>query len=1055
MNSEKRIYTIATAHLDTVWNWDFEYVISTCLRKTLEDNFALFEKYPDYKFNFEGAYRYELFEEYYPEYFEKLCGYIADGKWNVCGASYENGDVNVPSPELLFRNILYGNGYFYKKFGKRSNDIFLPDCFGFGWALPSIANHAHLKGFSTQKLSWGSAYGVPFDIGLWQGVDGKHIFASLDAKSYCTVFKKVRTNDTLTKKLNKNLRDYQLPCTFAYHGVGDVGGAPKEQSVKTVCDEIASNPSNDIKVLSSGVCDFFDDLSSLSVVEVGRLPKWNNELLMTNHGAGSYTSRAFSKRCNRRCEELADMAERNAVIASNVCSYAYPQKPLEKAWKRAIAHTFHDDITGTSVQRVYQRSWNDYIVSLNQFSSIYEGACAEVIKNMDTSWVKGIAVVANNSIEHDRFGAVDFTIPSAGFQYIRVFDSLGHELPSQVNYVDGSIMKVTVCVNVKAMGYKVIDVLYSYEPCRINTGLRVNDHALENFKYIVSIDKNGDICSIVDKTLNNTELLEKPIRFELNKYKGDKEYPAWELKYKEIMKYPWEFAENGECTIVESGSARVTVKVTQTVGKSTFTYYVSLVAGGQWVSVYNEIEWRSFNRILHNGFCFTAENDKAVYDLGLGTISRGKATKNLYEVPAQKWADISDPKENFGISVFSDSKYGWIMKNDHTLRLTVIHSPEKYYRHDSVQGMLDFGLNRYGYAIYSHKGDYNNGTQLNARFFNQPLAAFVTNKHTGILTNEYSFINISNPDVIIRAVKKAEDSDEVVIRVNEGANREAKDVTLTLGKGIIKARELYASEEEIGPATVENSALKFDLAAYEVKTFAVTLAPCTAAGTVEQTFVDLDYNLDILTSNSDRASAKIPTIGVSVPEELFPESIECAGIRFKLSENRKAPNALICNGQTINVDSNRLYFIAASLYGDKAYNFGVDDLQTGIRIQSVNERVGGWDLYELAETAFIKTDKVAWECSHTHSPEGDNVASQLYFFMYEINTAGVSRITLPDDNGLLILAATEVHDNREVRLNTELYDRVAKRPFDYKMSVSEKRKYKKNMRKSRKKTNES
>ena len=331
MNNEKRIYTIATAHLDTVWNWDFEYVISTCLKNTLEENFALFEKYPDYKFNFEGAYRYELFEEYYPEYFEKLREYIANGQWNVCGSSYENGDVNVPSPELLFRNILYGNGYFYKKFGKRSNEIFIPDCFGFGWALPSIANHANLKGFSTQKLSWGSAYGVPFDIGVWQGVNGKPVFASLDAKSYCTVFKKVRTNDTLTKKLNKNMKDYQLPCTFAYHGVGDVGGAPKEDSVRTVCSEIASNASNEIKVLSSSVCDFFDDLSSLSVVDIGRLPKWNNELLMTNHGAGSYTSRGFSKRCNRRCEELADMAERNAVIASNVCSYSYPQKSLEKA----------------------------------------------------------------------------------------------------------------------------------------------------------------------------------------------------------------------------------------------------------------------------------------------------------------------------------------------------------------------------------------------------------------------------------------------------------------------------------------------------------------------------------------------------------------------------------------------------------------------------------------------------------------------------------------------------------------------------------------------------
>ena len=224
MEKEKRIYTIATAHLDTVWNWDFEHVLNVCLPNTLHDNFRLFSQYPDYRFNFEGAYRYELFREYYPEEYETLKGYIADGRWNVTGSAYENGDVNVPSPEQMFRNILYGNRYFRQEFGKQSNDIYLPDCFGFGWALPSIAANAGLKGFSTQKLSWGSAYGIPFDIGRWEGPDGKKIFVSLDPKSYCTTFRKIRDSKELLPKLKKNEKDYGLPWTFAYHGVGDVDG---------------------------------------------------------------------------------------------------------------------------------------------------------------------------------------------------------------------------------------------------------------------------------------------------------------------------------------------------------------------------------------------------------------------------------------------------------------------------------------------------------------------------------------------------------------------------------------------------------------------------------------------------------------------------------------------------------------------------------------------------------------------------------------------------------------------------------------------------------------
>lgn len=1055
MNREKRIYTIGTAHLDTVWNWDFEYVIGTCLKNTLNDNFALFEKYPAYKFNFEGSYRYELFEEYYPEKFEQLKKYVEEGKWNVCGSCYENGDVNVPSPESLFRNILYGNRYFYKTFGKKSNDIFLPDCFGFGWALPAVAEHANLKGFSTQKLSWGSAYGCPFDIGIWTGVNGKSIFASIDAKSYCTKYKDVRKNIALTKKLNNNISKFSLPWTMGYHGVGDVGGAPKESSVKTVCDEIATNDSNEIKVLSASTTEFFDDLAERSPEETARLPRWNNELVMTNHGVGSYTSRAFSKRYNRKNEELADMAERNSVIASNVCSLAYPSDTLEKAWKRTIAHTFHDDITGTSVQRVYQRSWNDYILSANQFASCYEAACGEVIKNMDTSWTKGIAVAVNNSLERSRMSVVDITVPNVGYKCVRVFDENGREVPSQVNSIDDNYLYVSFCANVRAFGYKVYDLLYSYEPCTMNTGLRASNNVIENFKYIVTINKNGDISSVIDKTLDKKELLNKPIRFELNKYIGDKNYPAWEHTYKEVMKYPWEFADKGKVSLVENGPARVTLRVEQVCNKSTFTYYVSLAAGCQWVSVYNEVEWREFKRILHNGFSFNVKNDKAIFDLGLGAIARGKANKKLYSVPAQKWVDLTDSSQEMGVSVFSDSKYGWIMKDEQTLRMTIVHSPKNFFRHDSVQGMLDFGLNKYGYAIYSHKGNYTNGTQFYARSFNQPMAAFITNKHSGVLGSDYSFGEIDNDNVIIRAVKKAEDSNEIIVRVNEGSYGYVNNASLKFGKGIISARELYASEEDLGPATVIDGRLVFSLTPYEVKTFALTLEPCKVTGSTVQNIVDLPYNTDILTFNSDRSSTSIHAIDASIPAEIYPDEIECSGIRFKTSDVRGGSNALICEGQTVKTAANKLYFVAASLYGDKVYSFKVGENDVTVKVQAIEEKIGAWDLYDLAETAFIKTDKLAWECTHTHGVDKDNIASQLYFFMYEINTENVNEITLPDDNGLLILAATEVYENNVVRLNSQLYDRISKRPFDYKMSRKEKKNVKKLKKKSKKPHNKS
>ncbi len=149
MKDKKRIFTIAASHLDTSWLWTLETTIDEYIPNTLFRNFKLFDKYPEYTFGFEGSYRYELMEEYYPDAFEKLTEYVKKGRWHPVGSSYENGDVNMPSPEALFRNILYGNTYFKEKFGKTANDIFLPDCFGFGYALPSIPAHSGLKGFST------------------------------------------------------------------------------------------------------------------------------------------------------------------------------------------------------------------------------------------------------------------------------------------------------------------------------------------------------------------------------------------------------------------------------------------------------------------------------------------------------------------------------------------------------------------------------------------------------------------------------------------------------------------------------------------------------------------------------------------------------------------------------------------------------------------------------------------------------------------------------------------------------------------------------------------
>ncbi len=127
-------------------------------------------------------------KEYWPEEWSLLKEYVRQGRWPVAGSFVNVCDVNIPAPESLVRQILYGNAFFRREFATESADIMLPDCFGFGYALPSVAAHCGLKRFSTQKLTWGAARTLPFDIGLWVGSDGKGVVAALQGGDY-TAFK--------------------------------------------------------------------------------------------------------------------------------------------------------------------------------------------------------------------------------------------------------------------------------------------------------------------------------------------------------------------------------------------------------------------------------------------------------------------------------------------------------------------------------------------------------------------------------------------------------------------------------------------------------------------------------------------------------------------------------------------------------------------------------------------------------------------------------------------------------------------------------------------------
>lgn len=1041
MSNIKHVHTIATAHLDTVWNWDFETTVSKYIPHTLRWNFELFKRYPQYVFNFEGAYRYELMEEYYPEQFERLKEYVAKGNWYPCGSGWENGDVNVPSPEALFRNFLLGNNYFDEKFGIRSKDIFLPDCFGFGYALPSIARHSNLYGFTTQKLSWGSAYGQPFDIGKWYGPDGNYIIASIKMHNYVAVLKNLRKSKAIKEKLEENGK-HGLNMTEIFHGIGDRGGGPIPPSVRSLCRNMKKNDRSDIKVHSSPADKVFKQImTEMTQEDRDKLPSWKNELLLTDHGTAGYTSRALSKRWNRRGEELADMAERAAVTAKWLGTAEYPQNQLNTSWKRIINHQFHDDLPGTSLHQVYLRSWNDYGLSLNQIAHEYEKSVAAIASMLDTSFCKGTPVIVNNPLESERTGTVNVTLHGK-YEGIRVYDSKGGEIPSQIIGYTESSTQIAINVNMPPHSYCVFDAVESKEGYSTASSVKATAESLENERYKVTVNENGDIGSIYDKELGK-ELLSAPVSLGIfDNYVGGWLYPAWEIKYDQSVRKPDRNTKLVSKKLIEEGPARCTVQVVQKCDDSVFTNNISLSSGSDRVEVQCEFDWNSQHTLCKNVFSFTCENEEATFDLGLGAIKRGNANEKVYEIPAQKWVDITDKKGEYGVSVFSDCKYGWDKFSDNTLRLTVIHTPMNNSRPQSRQAMMDLGLNRYGYAICAHKGTDVERIQVSAREFSAPMSAFVSDKHKGVLGSCYSFGNISDNGIIIRAIKKAESSDEIVIRVNEGTNKAHQGVRLTLGNGIASAREIYASEEHIGEAVTEEGALIFDMKPYEVKSFALTLVPSDKkAEKAEQLSLELPLNIKAITPNEKRVGG-IYNKRFTIPDELIPDTITSGGVNFSINKGKY--NALLSNGQRVelNTDYNKLVILCASLNGDKEFTLKLDDRDVKIKVSDIEERPFAWDMYSLKRTAKIKTDVLGWECTHTHYGNADDYARQLFFFKYEIDTEGAKTLTLPEDRDLFILSAAQLKSNTECRCATELYDRVKEREFTYKIkSLKEKINY--------------
>ncbi|RYZ56778.1 MAG: alpha-mannosidase, partial [Proteobacteria bacterium] len=639
-----KLYLTPYSHLDTQWLWTYEDTIQKYLKNTVDDNLKLMNEFPEYQFNFTGAFRYKLIKDYWPARYQLVKQKIQEGRWHVSGSTWEESDVLIPDPESVLRQVLYGNLFFEEEFGKTSVDLMLPDSFGFPSSLPTVVKHAGLKGFSSQKLTWGAANGVPFNVGLWSGPDGSEVFAALNPGPYDSpVPKDLATHKEWLDRLNSNPRVEGQALDFRYFGIGDSGGAPRREDVENVVKALR-NPGRSYDLAMGSSDQMFRDAEGK---DLRLLPRTSGEKLLVEHSAGTLSSNSQIKVQNRQAENLAYQAEFLASFAS-IFSHPYPKAKLRRAWETLLAVQMHDIMGGTAWPKANSHALNDLAIAKNLFRSSLEASAAALAGDMDSS-SPGLPLLLVNTSEADHQEVLSVSLPIEAGRFTHVRAPNGDERPLQRIHAAKGFQDFLFGANLSGTEAGIF-TLFAKKGEELETleTLPVSEAVIESDLLKVSIGMSGDIISIWNKELNREELKE-PLRYEfLNEYPT--KYPAWNMTWKDRKRPPRSYLGGpAKIQIVDRGFWRSSIRIERKGEGSTFIQTISLNRGRPVVDIIEDIDWRTRDSSFKAALSPMFSSKTAFYDMGLAVEERPANHPKLFEMPQHEWMAMQSSGRGMGL----------------------------------------------------------------------------------------------------------------------------------------------------------------------------------------------------------------------------------------------------------------------------------------------------------------------------------------------------------------------------------------------------------------------
>ncbi len=781
-DGQHNISAVGHAHIDTAWLWPIAETKRKCIR-SLASAVRQMDEYPEFIFACSQAQQLAWVKECSPALFDRIREKAAVGQFVPVGGTWVEPDCNLPSGESLVRQFLFGQRFFRREFGMTCREFWNPDVFGYSGALPQIMQLSGIDYFLTQKLSWNQFNKPASHTFLWEGIDGSRVLTHFPPADTYTSTASVQE---LLYNVN-NFKDHERANeSCLLFGYGDGGGGPTPGMLEQLrrMEDVDGLP----RVRIRSPREFF----ARCAADIRDPTVWVGELYFELH-RGTYTTHAWNKRFNRRCEGLLHDVEFLSALTHVLGDTAYPANELEWMWQHMLTNQFHDIIPGSSIGAVYEQTTREYL-EIERCGEALRSAGVRSLVGESSEDGPAICIVNTLGIPREEIVELPFMARTAQIA------------------ADGRNLAI---VKAPPFGYRIIipDNGSHVTAFVTDTGDQLT---LENEFICAVFDRTGGLVSLFDKRVGRECIAtgETANRFVL--FADDPlAWDAWDVDVFHLEKRlasPEAFAAR----MTETGPLRVSIEFEYRLSSvSTLTQTVSLTAISPRLDFATAVNWHEDHTFLKVEFPLNIRAQNATYEIQFGHLERPTHFNTSwdlarFEVCAHRWADLAEP--DYGVALLNDCKYGHA-SHGNILRLSLLRSPTH------PDPAADRGEHEFRYALLPHSGSFQQADVIGeASRFNQPLLLC----GTGASPIERSYFSLSSSSVIIDTVKKAEDSDALILRLYEahGSRGCVRVSSMLPVRSVVRCNLL---EEEDAPLEWENGGVQLEVTPFRILTLKLTL----------------------------------------------------------------------------------------------------------------------------------------------------------------------------------------------------------------------------------------